>query len=572
MKKHLVMAVVPFLALGCGDDFKDENGDGIADGVREPDNVTVVVPATPKGTVSGQVLTSDLKPLTEATVEITIGSSPTPLSATTDAKGNFTFKDVPAGSQVLLTFGKANYATLRATATIPAQAGNVPLNNANVSFGPVTLTRLDGTLRFLLVTPQGRPAANVRATLEATPAGNIALNNNDINLNIVSTVTVEATSDDQGVLVFQNIPSAQELVRYTGNVTSRYRLWVSAVDANGDGVPESNGYVASYTASEVVAQGTTRLLNLPASRPTGAALTVEATNVATLRPTTPIPTAANPIEPLRNMVRPGEPIYLYFNQPVQQGSLMARLTDEYAKESLPVTVALGNGGYSATITPGTGVVQVGKEYNIEVRAVSVETGELYADKGTFYGGDPGAVVPVTIAEARYQETSPATVIPQINLGEMIYINFSAPLALPAEGDVVEVFIGGTDLTPGSETLVAGQEGSSTGYVLSLDEPTSPYVTNNGNPEQPVFGIGRSFISSRYSFRYAALPNSGPVPAGAYPALNPASVRLVVKFSKLPISGVSGTYESIWGQPIVSDLSVSNVAIQPAPITPTPPGP
>ncbi|AGC41860.1 putative lipoprotein [Myxococcus stipitatus DSM 14675] len=559
MKKHLVMAVVPFLALGCGDDFKDENGDGIADGVREPDNVTVVTPATPKGTISGQVLTSDLKPLTEATVEVTIGSSATPLSATTDAKGNFTFKDVPAGSQVLLTFGKSGYATLRATATIPGEAGNVPLNNANVSFGPVTLTRLDGSLRFLLVTPQGRPAANVRATLEANPAGNITLDNNDVNLSIVSTVTVEATSDEQGALVFQNIPNAHEMVRYTGNVTSRYRLWVSSVDSNGDGVPESNGYVASYTASEVIAQGTTRILNLPASRPTGAALVVESSNVATLR-------AATNTEPLRNMVRPGEPIYLYFNQPVQQSSLMARLTDEYFKESLPVTVALGNGGYSATITPGNGVVQVGKEYNIDLRAVSSETGDVYSSKGFFFGGDAGTVTPITIAEARYQETSVAApASQQLNPGELVYISFSAPL-LPPSGSAL-VYFG--DLNgDGLSGNAPGEIGHpSPGFPLYMAEPEEPYATRVVNPEQPVFPFSTSSISSRYVFAYQSVPGGPTVSLN----LAPATVRIMVAFSKLGVQGVAGSYESIWGQAIVGDLAHNGVLIQPAP-TPPPPAP
>ncbi|QSQ11473.1 carboxypeptidase-like regulatory domain-containing protein [Myxococcus landrumensis] len=559
MKKHLVMAVVPFLALGCGDDFKDENGDGIADGVREPDNVTVVTPATPKGTISGQVLTSDLKPLTEATVEVTIGSSPTPLSATTDAKGNFTFKDVPGGSQVLLTFSKSGYASLRATATIPGEAGNVPLNNANVSFGPVTLTRLDGSLRFLLVTPQGRPAANVRATLEANPAGNITLENNDVNLSIVSTVTVEATSDENGALVFQNIPNAQEMVRYTGSVTSRYRLWVSAVDANGDGVPESNGYVASYTASEVIAQGTTRTLHLLPSRPNTAALAIDGSNVGSLK-------SATNTEPLRNMVRPGEPIYLYFNQPVQPSSLLARMTDEYAKESLPVTVALGTGGYTATITPGNGVVQVGKEYNLDVRAVSAETGDLYSTVGFFFGGDANSVANVTIAEARYQETVRPPAAQNVDPGETVYINFSAALT-PAPDllstQLVQVFFN-MDLN-GDRTVgnAFGEYGFSQGYALKMDEPKIPYVTRTGQPELPVFGISYSGYSTRYSFAYNT-PLGAP---SAYPSLLPSDVKLVVAFAKQAPLGINGSYQSIWGQPINADLAVNGAAIQAAPSTP-----
>ncbi|MFY2556125.1 carboxypeptidase-like regulatory domain-containing protein [Corallococcus terminator] len=557
MKKHLVMAVVPFLALGCGDDFKDENGDGIADGIREPDSVTVVTPATPKGTVSGQVLSTDLKPLSEAAVEITIGSSAEPLAGTTDAKGNFEFKDVPAGSQVLLTFTKAGYATLRATSTIPSSAGNVPINNANVSFGPVTLTRLDGSLRFLLVTPQGRPAANVRATLEASPAGTIVLSNSDSTTRVVSTVVVEATSDDQGVLVFQGVPTAQELARMT---QGQYRLWVSAVDSNSDGVPETNGYVSAYTAATVVASGTTRLINLPYSRDTTlGALTVEGSNVAMLR-------GASSTHSLRNLVRPGEPIYLYFNQPVQQSSLLARLTDEYAKEALPVTVALGNGGYSATITPGNGVVQTGKEYNIDLRAVSAETGELYSRTGYFFGGEPGSVAPVTIAEARYQESLAPPNLQQLNEGERVYINFSSPVWSPFESGLerAEVFFAtGLDLNAdGKDGSAVGEMGFPKGFPLIRHEPFGPYATRTDRPELPVFGISGSGYSTRYSFVYTA---NGVPPA--YPAFLPSAVRLVVVFSSLGSRGLTGNYESIWGQPIITDMTVSGLAIQPAPVTP-----
>ncbi|WP_253993664.1 carboxypeptidase-like regulatory domain-containing protein [Myxococcus qinghaiensis] len=550
MKKHLVMAVVPFLALGCGDDFKDENGDGIADGIREPDSVTVVTPATPKGTVSGQVLTTDLKPLSEASVEITIGSSADPLAGTTDAKGNFEFKDVPAGSQVLLTFTKAGYATLRATAEIPSSAGNVPINNANVSFGPVTLTRLDGSLRFLLVTPQGRPAANVRATLEASPAGNLVLLNGDSTPAVVSTVVVEATSDDQGALVFQGVPTAQELARLTGG---QYRLWVSAVDSNSDGVPETNGFVSTYPAGTVVASGTTRLINLPYSRTSNVELNVEGSNVAMLRG------AADP-HPLRNMVRPGEPIYLYFNQPVQQSSLLVRLTDEYAKEALPVTVALGNGGYTATITPGNGVVQTGKEYNLDLRAVSAENGDLYSRTGFFFGGEPGTVTPVTIAEARYQETSlTAPTSQQLNAGELVYINFSSPVFTPfsgGDGSSVQVFFN-VDIdnngTVGRTSFGEVGNYSGQGFLLNIDEPTSPYQTRVLNPEMPVFPISHSSYSTRYSFTYSGV------------GIIPSTTTMQVAFSKQGERGVIQTYQSIWGQPLTTDLTINSVATQPVPV-------
>ena len=87
--KKLAMALVPFLVVGCG--AEDANGDGIADGIQDPNNVSVVVPATPKGTVSGQVLTTQQRPLVGASVAMTIGSATVAL-ATTDESGSFTLQ------------------------------------------------------------------------------------------------------------------------------------------------------------------------------------------------------------------------------------------------------------------------------------------------------------------------------------------------------------------------------------------------------------------------------------------------------------------------------------------------
>ncbi len=552
MKKHLVFAAVPFLALGCGKDLEDANGDGIADGVREPDTVTVVTPAEPKGTVSGQVLGTDLRPLTEVAVEMTIGSEDEPVAATTDAKGNFEFKEVPAGSQVLLTFSKANYATLRASSTVPSSAGNVPINNGNASFGPITLARLDGTLNFLLVTPQGRPAANVRATLEASPAGSIVLLNSDSSTRVVSNVVVEATSNDQGLLSFTGIPGAAELARLSNSqlTTGQYRLWVSPMDANGDGIPETGGFTNTYTGGEVVANATTRLIPLPFTRP-GAAFSVETSNVASLRGTADT-------DPLRNMIAPGEPIHLFFNQPVQQNSLLARLTDEQGKELLGVNVNVANAGYSATITPSAPLVE-GREYNINLRAVSAEGGEVSAKTGVFYVGTQASPRPVSVAEMRYQETSnTAPTATQINFGERVYVNFTAPVGRvfsATDTNTVQVFID-SNITegnsPGAIGDAQGELGNPVGFNLIMEEPTAPIQTRTP-AEQAVFPLtAQSGYSTRYFFIYQG---NNPLIA--------SNTRVQVAFSKLAVR-TTGTYESIWGQPITTDMSVSTVATQPIP--------
>ncbi len=554
MKKHLVMAVVPFLALGCGDDLVDADGDGIADGVRVPDSVTVVSPSTPKGTVSGQVLSTDLRPLSGVSVEMTIGSSAEPVVATTDGKGNFTYTNVPGGAQVLLTFSMQGHATLRAMASVPAQAGNVPINNGNVSIGPVTLTRLDGTMNFIVVTPQGRPAAGARATLEATPAGYIS--NGDTSTSSVSSVIVDAVANDQGLVSFTGIPSASELARLTRGGTPQYKLWISPMDTNGDGVPETGGHVATYTASEVVTNATTRLISLPYSRPQNVPLSIETSNVASLRG------GGADFHPLRNLVRPGEPIHMFFNQPIQQGSLFVRLTDEYAAEMLPVTASVNNGGYSASINLGNAIAD-GREYNINVRAVSAEGGSMYTQTGFFFTGDQSAVRQMAIAGARYQEQSAvgAPAASQLNSGEDVFLSFNFPITRPASvtGLVyahVNWDIGGP--TPGVIGDYPGEVGNATGFPLFPVEPNAPVPTRIPY-ELPTFQINSSGYTTRWAFTYFG-PNS--IPSTSFGGL-----QIVVKFSDMPSRSVNGTYENYMGQPLTTDLSVSGLAQHPAPVAP-----
>ncbi|WP_224363498.1 carboxypeptidase-like regulatory domain-containing protein [Hyalangium versicolor] len=550
--KKLVMALVPAMVLGCGES-EDLNGDGIADGVQDPNNVSVVVPATPKGTVSGQVLSTSLVPLTDVTVSLTIGGTTADSKkAMTNAEGNFVFSDVPAGAQVLLTFSKQGYATLRATSEVPSSAGNVPINNGNASFGPVTLAQLNGSLRFQVVSPTGQPAAGVHATIEASPAGTVVLGNYEYTPQSVSTVVVEAVSNQDGLLVFENLPSAAELARLP---SGSYSLWVSPLDANGDGIPESGGFVSNYPGANVVANSTIRTISLPYARPQAGVLAIENSNVGSLR-------AATDYDPLRNMVKPGQPIYLYFNQAVQSDSLLVRLTDEYARESLPITATVGNGGYSATLTPGSGVIQEGKEYNLNFRAVSREGGSVLSPTSAFFfGGEPANSPPVSITEVRYQETvaPPAAGATQINNGEKVYVNFSAPLARTFSGAVyAQVFFnadidGNGSIGKGSRGEVGNDSGE--GFDLIADEPTGPYQTSTNRPELPVFSIAASGYTTRYSFTFTTTLTGG---------LSAANFPLTVAFSKLPFR-TTGTYQSIWGEPITGDLSATTAVQQPAPV-------
>jgi hypothetical protein len=164
---------VCIFAVACGGGT-DANRDGIIDGIHSPDSVSQVAPSTPVGTVSGQVLTTDFKPLDGVNVTVIIGgasdSDTNVFKAVTDNEGVWSVKNVPAAAVAQVTLTKMAYATGRMQITVPGNAGNFPVNNGNGNIGTVLLTHLDGTYRFQVVTAGGRPARQLKALLEVTPA------------------------------------------------------------------------------------------------------------------------------------------------------------------------------------------------------------------------------------------------------------------------------------------------------------------------------------------------------------------------------------------------------------------
>src|SRR5262245_52594208 len=112
--------------LACGNPA-DKNGDGIADGVRTPSDVTQVAPSTPVGTLSGQTVNSDFTPLDLVDVQVIVGggSGPdgTPFKTASKADGSFAIQNLPAGSTVQVTLSKMGYATAHLSAQVPGAAG-----------------------------------------------------------------------------------------------------------------------------------------------------------------------------------------------------------------------------------------------------------------------------------------------------------------------------------------------------------------------------------------------------------------------------------------------------------------
>ncbi|MDY7225995.1 carboxypeptidase-like regulatory domain-containing protein [Hyalangium rubrum] len=557
MKKLVMAAVVPLLAFGCGDDPVDANGDGIADGVQTPDNVSVVVPAKPKGTVSGQVLTTQHKPLAGANVSMTIGSDLATKVAQTDAEGNFAFKDIPGGAQVLLTFAKDGYAPLRAVGRVPVEAGNIPINDGNASFGPVVLSESNGTVKFTLISPTGRPAEGVRATLQVESAGTVLFGPTD---STSSTVVAEATADNQGIVTFNNVPPPAEIDRITTSAV--YKLIVYAHDANGDGILESNGRTVSYSGSGLLTGANAKPLSLAFTYDPVEALAVEHSNLAVLRGGSTVPQY--------NMLKTGESVYIVFNQPVQTNSVVVGLTDEYGKESLPINKAVTNGGTVLTLSPQS--VLPGKEYNLYYRAVSLNGDSFSSDTISFFGGDVASPQPISVESVRFQEannTNNGTIDSSVTAGggEDVYVNFNQVMKARVGTQFAVVYFH-ADLN-NSNTIgdAVGERNPLTGKTLSPNsgfplvsaEPLAPIATRTP-AERPVFNFAASGYTTRFRFRYTGNYSNGTTTV-PYTSLNPTSnFPMFIAFAAL--DPTVDAYESGWGVSQTADITVNGSTITP----------
>lgn len=517
MKKLANAAVLLALVAGCGAD--ELNASTTA--------TTQELPVAPTGTVSGQVLDTLQAPLPGATVKLVVGLASQ--TTTSDDDGQFAFGEVPAGSSALVIISKSGYSTVRTTAFVPSSAGQFPLADGNARVGPVTLAALTGTLTFRVLNPQGDPAIGATARVDASPAGANAEGS------LHASVTVDGVVDAQGLLTFAGLPAPVELMNFHG----RYTLWINPQDVDGDGIPDIKGEALELEARALINAADPRTIILQSATPSGP-LSVETGNVGSL---------FGELSSTRNLVKPGDPIRLVFNAPLEAASALVRLTNEDASEELAVTTSLV-AGQTLVITPAQSVA-VGAEYNIHVRVVAT-SGAVYARTGWFFGGQPSAPPELKVAVSRYQETT--TDLPgQLNPGEEIFIEFNQVLRRDVAGGAqVEVFFNHDidgDFQKGGDTV--GEVGNSTGrgFPLTELEPTSPFAATP--PDSPaVFPIEKSGYTTRYKFIY-----TGTI------ALDPGLVELVVDFDALRERSTD-LYQTAWTVPAKGRFTTGLLGIPP----------
>src|SRR4051812_35455297 len=102
MTARWAASLIPLaVVLGCGP--TDKNQDGIVDRVYAPTQVDLAAPATPTGSISGQLLGVNQMPLVGVTVTANLEAGAAPLTTTTDASGSWSFAGIPGRSRVSLT-------------------------------------------------------------------------------------------------------------------------------------------------------------------------------------------------------------------------------------------------------------------------------------------------------------------------------------------------------------------------------------------------------------------------------------------------------------------------------------
>ncbi|MGQ0508874.1 MAG: carboxypeptidase-like regulatory domain-containing protein [Myxococcaceae bacterium] len=481
-------------------------------------------------TVFGQVLTTAQLPLAGAVATLAAGEIP--LSATTDAAGNFAFSGLPSGAEVLVTVSKDGYATHRQVVKVPGLVG------------PIALTKLDGTVSFVLAGANGKPAKGAQAVLEASPASLQLGGSSGTGTGVVQ---VTAVANEAGTLTFTGLPTPSELTRVSGTTASNplnYVLTISAVDSNGDGVIDSAGEVRAYSAKELLAEPSPRVIAL--KDPRGAATTplaVIASNVPSLNGTLAVPS---------NMVKPGEALVFVFNQALQPTSVLVRFTNENGSESLTHTLSFNSGGTVLGVIPAK-TLDVGAEYNVMVHAVSLDNGTTLSSTGFFFGGDPTTPrtpssptsSPVKVSSAKVVETIAADGM--LNKDEKLFVYFDQPVGAFGVSNPFLYAYAQADLNgSGAVGDAAGEKGfSGVGFPVQRSEPSGEASTQ--------FMLKPSSYTTRYLVTYA------PASPGALPSL-PSGTQWTLAFAK-STDATSG-FQTLWGQTLTLNVDLTVVGAVP----------
>ncbi|MCU0695788.1 MAG: carboxypeptidase-like regulatory domain-containing protein [Myxococcaceae bacterium] len=525
MIRTLTAAAVAAL-VACAPPPTDTNKDGIADGVRAPDTVTAIAPATPTGTVTGVVMNTKFAPLADANVTLVLGTGFT-AAIRSGGDGAFRFDKVPAGANGQVIVSRDGFGTVRTPVTVPASAGNVPLNDGNANAGLILLVELSGSVRYQVQTANGRPARGVRALLEVSPAGFVGTGGQGFGTP-AGQLSFEGQADDNGTISFMNVPAPSELARVSTG--TNYTLIVGGLDEDGDGDVEFNGIVDQRSGRDFFVGGVPTL-RMSDNRTAGPPAIV-ATNIESLN---------DVLSPARNMLKPTDSVWVVFNQPINDKSLLVRATQEDCATVVPTSVVV-RGNVLQINASGNGWT-LGEKHNLLIRATGLEAAGATATAsftGFVFGGDPAmprSPMAVTFSFRRAM----GNMSQNVRDGDTLFITFDAPLK---PGTSQAFFQYGFDLNQmnGTNPMDFGEFGNANGFAFSPDEATADPAGMN------PFGCKVSTFTRRFRATASMLPLNGV----------PSSTQMRVVF---PVAGSGQAgWQTLWGQPFTGQRDTMSISL------------
>lgn len=374
------LSCAALLGLACSDEITDSDGNGVADGILMPNNISVITPTTPRGYVAGQVTDGTTgKALGSANVRIYGGGIDVPLKS--DPDGRFQHGPVPAGASFSIEISKAGYTTAHLTnRQISDSAGDFPTDNGGLWVGPIGVLPLGTNLKVQVVTYTGRSVVGANVSVETSVAyfdANSAR----------GTSVASGETDETGVATITNLANVFAFSprrRNSGGIT----INVDPVDVDGDGKNDLRGTVMSISGEAAYRQQEPYLVVLQTAEEQDP-FEIVASNVDRLV------AGKNPDNP--TVLDLDETIYIVFNQPVSGGdTFLATLVDETGENELALTVTLGNLGNVVQLTHDTQFL-AGQEYNLRIsaRTAASETGSMIQVAAPFFGrGDPTEAIRV----------------------------------------------------------------------------------------------------------------------------------------------------------------------------------
>jgi hypothetical protein len=390
--KALTVAGAMFALLSCGSEQK-------------PIEITG---AQAMGTVGGMVLSGVTRePITGATVTLLAGGVPS--TFTTDATGAFTFPQVPSG-EVSITIEKTDYLSAILHGTLLG-AGEYPINNASLTFGPIGLMPSSGTFSALLLFDDGAPAGGISITARTNYSfydySGAATTSGSAQGRVFT-----ADTDASGLVTFTGLPDFVLL----GDGTNDWVTLVVPPIAAASGSPSMYRYpggIFTYHMTAVAALTPTIVLEQP---PMGQ-LAVVASTISVLEG------ATSNLVP--SVVPKSGPLYIAFNQPLDPNATTVTLWDEGKGYPLELSkdqtsVVQQSISYNIIQLAFSPELMGSSEYNLVVHAVAGAGDQVvkYDNWAPFFTEPTASVLKPTLTRE---------VVDAVNHVEVIHVTFAEPV-------------------------------------------------------------------------------------------------------------------------------------------------